>query len=173
MLVDYLDGLERNACLHINRLSRYPGPRQFFEAVSRLGDCPAWIVLGLLAACYPGSNANLVLIQGVLTGLVGVLAYRQLKQRLIRERPFVRYGEIVCGAAPLDRYSFPSGHTLHAVSFTILFGIQVPALLWILIPFAACVAASRVILGLHYPSDVLAGATLGALLATSSLVLMP
>ncbi len=47
----------------------------------------------------------------------------------MRERPFVRHGEIVCGTAPLDRYSFPSGHTLHAVSLTILYGAYEPALL--------------------------------------------
>jgi undecaprenyl-diphosphatase len=58
---------------------------------------------------------------------------------------------------------------LHAVSFTILFGSYIPELLWIMVPFAFLVALSRVILGLHYPSDVLVGALLGALLATTGL----
>ncbi len=55
------------------------------------------------------------------------------------------------------------------MSFSILYGTSVPELLWILVPCALLIALSRVILGLHYPSDVLAGAALGALLAFSSL----
>jgi undecaprenyl-diphosphatase len=69
---------------------------------------------------------------------------------------------------PLDRYSFPSGHTLHAVMFTALVVPSVPELAIVLIPFTMLVAASRVVLGLHYPSDVLAGAALGGALATLS-----
>jgi undecaprenyl-diphosphatase len=40
-----------------------------------------------------------------------------------------------------------------------------PMLAWLLVPFTLLVAISRVVLGLHYPSDVLAGAALGALIA--------
>lgn len=169
MRIESLDDLERNVCLRVNSLSRRTSTREFFGAVSRLGDYPAYIIIGLVAATYPGMPGKTVLIQALLTGMVGVLAYKQLKCRLVRERPFIRFGEIVCGEAPLDRYSFPSGHTLHAVSFTILFGSYIPELLWIMVPFAVLVALSRVILGLHYPSDVLVGAVLGALLATTSL----
>lgn len=169
MLLDYFDDLERNACLKVNAWSRHVAICDFFGGVSRLGDYPAWIILGIVCAAYPGVDAGTLTLQAALTALVGVLAYRQLKERLVRERPFIRFGEIVCGAAPLDRYSFPSGHTLHAVSFTILYGSAVPELLWLLVPFALLIALSRVILGLHYPSDVLVGAALGGLLALVSL----
>ena len=54
--------------------------------------------------------------------------------------------------------SFPSGHTLHAASFTILALSSFPELGWLLVPFSSLVAVSRVVLGLHYPSDVAAGA---------------
>ena len=46
-----------------------------------------------------------------------------------------------------------------------------PMLAWLLVPFTVLVAISRVVLGLHYPSDVLAGAALGALIAQSILAL--
>lgn len=48
-----------------------------------------------------------------------------------------------------------------------------PALAWLLIPFSASVAASRVVLGLHYPSDVLAATAIGIALASLSLWLVP
>ena len=99
--------------------------------------------------------------------------YRQLNHRLVRERPFISYASIQSGTAPLDRYSFPSGHTLHAVSFTLIATTHVPQLALLLVPFAVLVAASRVVLGLHYPTDVLAGAAIGAAIARAVVSLWP
>ena len=76
---------------------------------------------------------------------------------------------IELGTAPLDKYSFPSGHTLHATAFSIVVLYYMPELGWLVIPFALLVAMSRIILGLHYPTDVLAGALIGALLSTVAL----
>ncbi|HEV7631790.1 MAG TPA: phosphatase PAP2 family protein, partial [Steroidobacteraceae bacterium] len=73
------------------------------------------------------------------------------------------------GAVPLDRFSFPSGHTLHAVSFTLIASMAFPLLALLLVPLALLIALSRVVLGLHYPSDVLAGALLGAGVAAAAL----
>jgi undecaprenyl-diphosphatase len=69
---------------------------------------------------------------------------------------------------PLDRFSFPSGHTLHAAAFTTVALAYYPMLAWLLVPFAVLVAMSRVILGLHYPSDVFARAAIGLSLAAIS-----
>jgi undecaprenyl-diphosphatase len=54
------------------------------------------------------------------------------------------------------------------VSFSILIGVYYPSLLGLVVPFALLVAASRLVLGLHYPSDVLAGGAIGAVLALGS-----
>ncbi len=89
----------------------------------------------------------------------------------MRERPYINHGDILCGAAPLDRYSFPSGHTLHAACFTTMYAHVEPLMLPFLLPFALLVAASRIVLGLHYPSDVIVGASLGFALAGASIAL--
>ena len=95
----------------------------------------------------------------------GVILYKFLKKVFVRERPFITHSTIDLAMAPLDRYSFPSGHTLHAVSFAWQATAHFPELGWVLVPLAALIAASRVVLGLHYPTDVLVGAALGGSLA--------
>lgn len=170
-MVDYLDQFELDLCLRVNALSRRELVRRFFSVVSWLGDYSAWLTLGIAVAVRQDAGALDFGVAAVATGLCGVLVYKGLKQRLVRERPYVRHGEIVCGTAPLDRYSFPSGHTLHAVSFTVLYGGFEPALLIVMVPFAVLVAASRIILGLHYPSDVIAGTAIGAVLGTTAVAL--
>jgi undecaprenyl-diphosphatase len=111
-------------------------------------------------------------LQMVVVGAVGLALYKVLKRTLVRERPFIGLIGIECAMPPLDRYSFPSGHTLHAVAFTVLAVGHVPWLAVLLVPFALLVAASRVVLGLHYPSDVAVGALLGASLASASFALV-
>ena len=107
-----------------------------------------------------------------LTSLVGGQCYAYLKNRLVRPRPYVSHGQIQCQIAPLDQYSFPSGHTLHAVLFTSMFAVYAPAVSIALLPFVALIALSRIVLGLHYPSDVAVGALLGLLIAAFSLPLV-
>ena len=172
-MVNYLNDIEMGLCLRINALSRKLFIRRFFSGVSRLGDYPAWAAIGIAIIISQGANGPVFVAQTLLTVGAGTLIYKLLKQRLVRERPYITHEAIVCGTAPLDRYSFPSGHTLHAVSLTILYSAYEPVLLLIMLPFAALVAASRIVLGLHYPSDVLVGAAIGATLATASLTIYP
>lgn len=168
-VIDYLDDVEIGLCLKVNRLGRRSGVRAFFAAISKLGDWYYWVAMGGVLFALQGAAAGPHLLQFLLTAVVGIAVYKGLKGTLVRERPFVHNGTIDCGTAPLDRYSFPSGHTLHAVAFTVLFSHVEPLLFVLCAPFAVLVALSRVILGLHYPSDVLVGAVLGASIATVSL----
>ncbi len=166
-----LDSLEVRLCLPVNSAGRYPLVRNYFAAVSRLGDGVAWYTLLAILPLLFGSSAILPGLHVVLTGLIGVLIYKFLKRRLVRERPFHSHYGVLALVNPLDRYSFPSGHTLHAVSFTVMLAHYYPQLMWLVVPFAASVAVSRVVLGLHYPTDVLAGGLLGWLLAAASLAI--
>ena len=69
--------------------------------------------------------------------------------------------------------SFPSGHTLHAVMVTIVLGYIQPMLLAAMLPFMVLVALSRMVLGLHYPSDVIVGALIGAAVASLIIFVAP
>jgi undecaprenyl-diphosphatase len=166
------DHAEYALCLRVNRGCHWIPARLLFVVVSRLGDGILWYVL-MLAFALSGPQGAIVAAQMAVAGLAGTGIYRQLKHRLVRERPFISHASIQSGTAPLDRYSFPSGHTLHAVSFSLIATSHVPELAPLLVPFALLVAASRVVLGLHYPTDVLAGAAIGATLARAVVSFWP
>jgi undecaprenyl-diphosphatase len=168
-----IDLAERGLCLRMNQGCRQTAIRRLFVVASRLGDGGLWYALIAVLAVAGGEDGARLAMQMAAASLSGVALYRTLKQRLVRERPFIAHEGILCGTAPLDRYSFPSGHTLHAVCFTALALAHMPTLGMLLLPFAALIAASRVVLGLHYPSDVLAGGLIGAALALTVLELWP
>ena len=160
-----IDAAEYGLCRTLNRGAAFALPRRIFQIASRLGDGMVWYVLLLALPLLYGSAALRPAGIMALTGALGVLIYAWVKRVFVRERPFITHSNIDRAAQPLDRYSFPSGHTLHAVSFTWQAIVHFPELAWVLLPLAGLIAASRVVLGLHYPSDVLAGAALGGALA--------
>ena len=167
----WLDSLEVRLCRRANSAARHGFIRHYFSTISRLGDGVVWYALLALLPLIYGLDAVAPALQMLLTGLAGVAVYRFLKRRLVRERPFHSHHGVRALINPLDRYSFPSGHTLHAVGFTVMLAHYYPYLLWLVVPFAASVAVSRVVLGLHYPTDVLAGGLLGWMLAALSLAI--
>ncbi|KKW67833.1 hypothetical protein AAV94_08830 [Lampropedia cohaerens] len=154
-------------CVALQQRLRHPALLALMRTVSRLGNGIFWYALMalLLAAGHLQAAFRMAV-----AGVAGVLLYKWLKKVTSRPRPYARGGTVVALTAPLDEFSFPSGHTLHAVAFTLVACFYLPLLAWVLVPFTLLIALSRVVLGLHFPSDVLAGAAIGSLLAV--LVLM-
>lgn len=168
-VLNQLDDLEIGLCLKVNRLGNIRVIRRFFSVISRLGDGGFWVALGIGLVMYRGSGILPDLARITATSLVGIVIYKSLKGHLLRERPYITHHGIRLGEKPLDRYSFPSGHTLHAAGLATMLVHLEPSLHVIAVPFAVLVALSRIVLGLHYPSDVLVGAAIGILLAAASI----
>lgn len=166
-----VDAAEYRLCRRLNHGAAFPVARRLFQTASRLGDGIIWYVLIVALPCVYGRPALRPAVVMALTAMLGLVVYKVLKRAFVRERPFITHAAIDLAMPPLDRYSFPSGHTLHAVSFALQASVHFPQLAWVLIPLALTIAASRVVLGLHYPTDVLAGAVLGASLGALGLSL--
>ena len=164
---------EADWCLRGNRLCAHRSPRAYFSLLSRLGDGIAWYALMAALILFDGRAGLFAAAHLAATGAIALALYKALKHWTKRPRPFATDARIRAWVAPLDEFSFPSGHTLHAVAFTLVAVAHYPALAWGLVPFTASVAASRVVLGLHYPSDVLAATAIGSGLAALSLWLVP
>ena len=159
-------------CVSVSHTSQYRLIRAWFRIISRLGDGVFWYVLMLGILAVQHSAGVWPVLHMLAAGLTGTLIYKWLKHKTHRPRPYQVHQDVFVTGKPLDRFSFPSGHTLHAVAFGLVALFYFPLLAILVIPFIVMVAMSRVILGLHYPSDVLAGAAIGYLIAAISISLV-
>jgi undecaprenyl-diphosphatase len=137
--------------------------------LSRLGNGWLWSAAIPALALFGGAVGSGCARRMLEVGLADVALCALVKRVVGRPRPPVACPDIRACVATLDRFSFPSGHTLHAVAFGLVLAATYPALAWPLAAFAVLVGASRVVLGMHYPSDVLVGAALGAAAGAAAL----
>lgn len=153
----------------MHRIAESPAVVLVLALASRLANGVLWYTLVIVLPLFGGVVGTSCALQMVGVGVLNLTLYRYLKPRVCRPRPFVNCPGVRACTGVLDTYSFPSGHTLHAVSFTIVLSYHYPAAAFVAVPFALVVAMSRLVLGLHYPSDVAVGGLIGA--ATAALVL--
>jgi undecaprenyl-diphosphatase len=157
---------DRTAGLWLAGLLEHPWIDQVMLVASAIGAKGAvWIVLGLIAwAIAPGKGMKAWRLLLAL-GLAGLVTDAIVKPLIGRVRPFVdhvEYREI--GVRP-DTPSFPSGHAATSAAGALALSRIWPAAAIPAWTLAAIIAISRVALGVHFPSDVIAGFALGALLA--------
>jgi undecaprenyl-diphosphatase len=158
-------------CIQCNRVSAYRAVELFFRSVSRLGNGVFWYSLMLVLPLLYGTSGWQASAHMLVAAVPALLIYKLLKKQTSRPRPCKVHPRVLQKTAVLDQFSFPSGHTLHAVNFTLVCSAYLPELAAPLAGFTAMVALSRPVLGLHYPSDVLAGAAIATLVAALALQL--
>jgi len=167
-----INQFDSELCIKVNHTSQYWIIRNWFRLISRLGDGVFWYTLMAGIILVQHKNGILPVVHIALTGLVATVLYKWLKGKTLRPRPYEVHQDVWLSGKPLDKFSFPSGHTLHAVAFCGVTLAYFPMLAWLVMPFTVMVGMSRVILGLHYPSDVIAGAILGAAISSLSIALV-
>lgn len=161
LFVKRIIAYELMLCSLFNQASHIRVIKSLFAFISRIGDGIFWYTLMLLLPIIYGTAALTATLHMTVVGALTLALYKAIKSVTERPRPCVVKQDLLLGTAPLDQYSFPSGHTMHAVSFTLVALHYYPELTVVLVPFAVLVGLSRIILALHYPTDVICGALLG------------
>jgi undecaprenyl-diphosphatase len=167
MTVRTLSALSRPDYLVMRGLNRWSAPgwfRWWMLLATRAGDGWLWGMLGIAILCSSAPSRFEALGAGLLAVGSGTLIFRYLKRVVCRTRP--RDIEPNCWApvATCDRFSFPSGHSTTAFAVALSLGSFYPEIMPLLLVLAANVAVSRVFVGMHFLSDVIAGSGMGALL---------
>ncbi len=124
---DRIDQIEMRLCMLLNNSSERTFIRLFFRVISRLGDGVFWYSLLAFLPYFNGKIGYYQATHILVTALSVLVVYKYLKKTLVRERPYISFDNIQQAAPALDRYSFPSGHTMHALSFAIMFSYYLPA----------------------------------------------
>jgi undecaprenyl-diphosphatase len=153
----------------MRRVNRWPAPgwvRLWMLAATRGGDGWLWYALGAVILAFGGSDRFRAIGAATLSTGAGIALFLRLKRLAGRRRPCA-FGEPHCWARllPPDQFSFPSGHTITAFAVALSLSLFYPGLAFGLLFCAVSVAASRILLGMHFLSDVVAGAALGCVLA--------
>jgi len=162
---------DRACALNLNRALAAPYERLWL-AVDRLGGFWSWAAVMVAIAYFGGALGRYCALHMLIAGGCALACYKLIKNSACRARPCVIVNGVRRCAEPLDKWSFPSGHVLHAAAFSTIASAYYPGLAVVLLPFLVLSGISRIALGLHYPSDVLAGAAIGAAIAAASLALI-
>ena len=165
--------IDLKGCVYLNHFSHSVRMATFFKMISRLGNGAFWYFMLILVWIMQGLIYTVQIVYLILGSTIGTMIYKVLKIKTVRPRPYQVHQVIRLGEHPLDHFSFPSGHTLHAVMATTVLGYVAPLLLMLMLPFTVLVAVSRMVLGLHYPSDVAVGAILGGMMAIAIVLTAP
>jgi undecaprenyl-diphosphatase len=155
----------------MRKVHRWRAPRWFrilTITTTRLGDGWLWYSLALILAVLGGPHRFLALGAGAAASLTGIFLFRALKRASRRKRPCEIEPHCWSLILPPDKYSFPSGHSITAFAIAGCLGLFYPDLQIVLLAVAVCIASSRIILGMHFLSDVLAGSAIGVLLGYSA-----
>jgi undecaprenyl-diphosphatase len=159
----------------MRRLNRWTPPRWmrlWMVAATRGGDGWLWYGVGLMVVLDGGAPRFHALLAAVLAVSVGIALFLSLKRACGRKRPCAMEPHSWATLLPPDQFSFPSGHTITAFAMALSLSMFYPLLLIGLLFCAFSVALSRILLGMHFLSDVLAGAAIGSALGYAAALLL-
>lgn len=153
---------ERRIFRWVNRRLRRTWLDKLLGTLTHLGGATAAITGSVLFALLAGPGWSRIGWIAVASLIASHLPVAVLKRAYRRLRPYQIWPDTHMATKPLVDHSFPSGHTTAIFSVLVPFVLAQPMFGTLLLPLAGLVGLSRIYLGLHYPSDVLAGATVGS-----------
>ena len=164
--------IERRDHRVMQRMNRWRAPRWvriWTITVTRLGDGWIWYALGFLLLGFGGPQRFAAVSAAGAAAVFGIFVFKALKHLSQRQRPCQIEPHCWSRILPPDKFSFPSGHTMTAFSIALVISYFYPSLEGVLLFLALNIAVSRIVLGMHFLSDVLAGMVLGVGLGVASI----
>lgn len=140
--------------------------------VSKSGDGYFYLALGLLLWAFEPSKGKIFLYTSLLAYALELPIYVVLKKLFKRQRPCDFFSNFQSHITPSDKFSLPSGHTAAAFLMASLLAHFYPMFAAVAFLWASLIGLSRVMLGVHYPSDIVAGAALGSFISVVSLTIL-
>ncbi|CAH0541449.1 phosphatase PAP2 family protein [Vibrio marisflavi] len=142
------------------------------KAVSHTGDGHLYIVMAVLASVIDKPNGAMFFAVGLLAFAFELPTYIAIKKIFKRRRPGQFSSLLPSFITPADQYSLPSGHTAAGFVMATLIGHFYPAMFSFAVVWALAIGASRILLGVHFFSDIILGAALGVACASTALALL-
>jgi undecaprenyl-diphosphatase len=154
-------GLDRRLYQLINGLPHSTTSDRYVSVMSDLGEGLGWVAGGVALGILGGSKGRRAGMATALSSLAATYMVQvHVKPLFRRVRPFVNREARVVGIRPPD-HSFPSGHTASSFAGATALSFYYPKAAPLLYGLAAGVGASRVHLGVHFPSDAAVGGVIG------------
>jgi len=135
--------------------------RAYVLAATRVGDGWLWYAMGLVILLFGGDDRLLAVGAAGSAAAASVLLFLVLKRFACRRRPCHIAPHCWATLLPPDQFSFPSGHTMTAFAVAVPLLLHYPSLTIGLLFCALSIAISRILLGMHFLSDVVAGGLIG------------
>ncbi len=137
--------------------------------ISRTGDGPTYLIIGLIILIFEHQSGLYFFLTSVAAFVLNISLYLIIKNTIKRDRPQQKLRDFQSLIEPSDKFSFPSGHTAAAFVFAIMISQFYPVMTAFVFLWALLIGVSRVLLGVHYPGDIIAGAALGSTCAIIAL----
>jgi undecaprenyl-diphosphatase len=135
--------------------------RLYVISATRGGDGWLWYAMGLAILVLGGKTRFEAVGAAGVSSVASILLFVCLKRLTGRRRPCQIEPHCWATLLPPDQFSFPSGHTMTAFAVAIPLSLFYPTLTIGLLFCALSIAMSRILLGMHFLSDVVAGALIG------------
>jgi undecaprenyl-diphosphatase len=167
-MLSYIDRRDHTLMRRVNRWHAPRWIRVWMLCATRGGDGWLWYAMGVVILLAGGDRRFAAVGAGALAAGLGIAAFLRLKKATGRKRPCAIEPHCWATLLPPDQFSFPSGHTITAFAVAVALSSFYPELATGLLFCAVSIAASRILLGMHFLSDVLAGAVIGSIVACAS-----
>ena len=170
----YILGLKRfeyKIVSTLNLITEQKIMRTIVLGLTHLGDSITPIVLVMVFSIRP--STRIIALTLAAAHFCTRIPVQVIKNKVARPRPYQAYSNINNKGPILRDYSFPSGHTTSAFTTATILAYFIPNISLLFYGLAAIVGLTRMILGVHYPTDVLIGSLIGTLIPIFLLSLIP